>query len=225
MKRLSLLAALAVFLISCGGTDKSDDNGAGDPLEDSTATAAEDEALIQRAADNLIGQFSDALIAEVGAAIESHGYAGAVGHCNTLAPALADSHSVGSWSIRRVSEKNRNPDNRPTLEEKAVLAAFSDTLAEPADFVGRWQETDSTLAYQYYRPIRIQPLCMKCHGSMQTLAPGVFDAVKRHYPGDRATGYRIGDLRGMFVVEARWPEGRSRAEELTADSTRPTEAL
>jgi hypothetical protein len=53
---------------------------------------------------------------------------------------------------------------------------------------------------------------------MQTLGTGVYRTLKRLYPLDKATGYKTGELRGMFVVEANWPEGIEYAEQIITDS-------
>ena len=49
---------------------------------------------------------------------------------------------------------------------------------------------------------------------MQTLAPGVYQTIKKHYPMDKATGYTDGDLRGMYIVKVVWPEGKEFALKL-----------
>ena len=46
-----------------------------------------------------------------------------------------------------------------------------------------------------------RPVCLSCHGPPGSLDPEVTTALKNLYPQDEATGYRMGDLRGAFVVE------------------------
>jgi hypothetical protein len=50
----------------------------------------------------------------------------------------------------------------------------------------------------YVEPIVTQPQCLICHGS--ELAPPVAVALEAHYPEDQATGFAVGDLRGVFWV-------------------------
>ncbi len=97
-----------------------------------------------------------------------------------------------------------------------VLSVFTDTVQPKRKFLGNWQTQDSVTTYSYYKPIYTKRLCLKCHGDMQTLASGVYKQVKKHYPTDKATGYKEGDLRGMFVVEVAWPEGRDFADLLVS---------
>ena len=48
------------------------------------------------------------------------------------------------------------------------------------------------------KAIPTQPLCLACHG--QEIAPPVAEKLAELYPGDKATGFEEGDLRGAFVV-------------------------
>jgi len=43
------------------------------------------------------------------------------------------------------------------------------------------------------------------------------DAIKKEYPLDKAIGYKVGELRGTFVVEAVWPAGREQAQQLLSN--------
>jgi hypothetical protein len=56
---------------------------------------------------------------------------------------------------------------------------------------------DSRLGY--VEPILVQPLCLTCHGD--PLAPDIAARIDELYPEDRAVGYEIGDLRGVFWIE------------------------
>jgi hypothetical protein len=115
-----------------------------------------------------------------------------------------------------VSERFRNPDNRADTSELQILSRFADTAAP--EHIQQWATIDSMITYAYYRPIRTMPLCLNCHGDLQTLASGVMDELKKDYPLDRATGYKSDELRGMFVVTAPWPDGVDGAMAILTDS-------
>ena len=51
-------------------------------------------------------------------------------------------------------------------------------------------------ALGYVEPIRIEALCLNCHG--ETLTEPVQARLAELYPEDRATGFADGDLRGLF---------------------------
>ena len=44
-----------------------------------------------------------------------------------------------------------------------------------------------------------QLLCTTCHG--ESISPGIASAIAERYPDDEATGFAVGDLRGVFWVE------------------------
>jgi hypothetical protein len=60
------------------------------------------------------------------------------------------------------------------------------------------------IEHLYMRAIPMEALCTTCHGA--TLAPDVAAAIARAYPGDQATGFTPGELRGAFSVV--WPANR-----------------
>ena len=49
----------------------------------------------------------------------------------------------------------------------------------------------------------IGPLCLKCHGQISNgLDSSAYEVIQQRYPSDRAIGYSLGDLRGMWSI--RW---------------------
>lgn len=57
----------------------------------------------------------------------------------------------------------------------------------------------------YYKPILIaSPLCLKCHGiAGETLDMEAQRVIRERYPQDAATGYALGEFRGLWSI--RWP--------------------
>ena len=51
----------------------------------------------------------------------------------------------------------------------------------------------------YVEPIRLLPQCLACHG--EQIAPDVAARLHELYPDDQATGFAVGDLRGVFWIE------------------------
>lgn len=43
--------------------------------------------------------------------------------------------------------------------------------------------------------------CLKCHGTMDQIGPGVADAVQAEYPHDLSMGYKKGDIRGAWSIK------------------------
>ena len=114
-------------------------------------------------------------------------------------------------SIRRTSERFRNPANAPTEHDLRVLERFSHQLAEGAklDTLEVFEELDvnGVSLWRLSKPIPLSSsACLKCHGSESEVSPQLWEFLNARYPGDRAQGYAVGDLRGMVVVSEITPE-------------------
>lgn len=134
--------------------------------------------------------------------IKTNGIISAVRFCNTNALTLTEEvnlHQVKGVSIKRISLKERNPANTPSADEANALQkmqALLDTQKLSTHYV---EETDN--AYKYYKPLVItKEVCLKCHGDINK-NPKLADFIKESYPEDKATGYKMGDLRGAILVE------------------------
>lgn len=134
-------------------------------------------------------------------AIQKEGTSGAITFCNTRAIFLTDSMSneLGA-RIKRVSDLNRNPQNTANEQElnyirnaKVQIAAGNEAEAliiESPDY------------YTGYYPIMTNNMCLQCHGIPdQDVKPEVLNTLKSLYPEDLATGFKEGDLRGIWVIE------------------------
>lgn len=164
-------------------------------MDDSTAIAIGSTAA---------GRLAGGLIGPLTAAVEADGPAGAIDFCSrealTLTTVIQD--SIGGVDLKRTTLRPRNPANAPDPLERAVLEDLHALAArgEPLpDHV--LQHVDG--ATRFYRPLRVQPLCVRCHGPADQLDPAVAAILRERYPDDLATGYRDGDLRGVIRVEIR----------------------
>lgn len=154
------------------------------------------------AGSEAIAEASAKLIAALTAAIAKDGSAGAIGVCKERAPAIAA--AVGKArgvTLRRATEKPRNPKNAATADEKTLLAAFSAALERKEPPKTRTiTHRDGTTTF--HAPIILSnPLCLQCHGSPERdITPMTLQAIRKIYPDDQATGYKSGDLRGLWIV-------------------------
>ena len=101
--------------------------------------------------------------------------------------------------VKRISLKYRNPANKPQKDEMDVLAALQNlkdaNIILPKQIV---QKVDAT-TYKYYKPLIInKKVCLKCHGKITN--QNLKRAINEKYPSDKATHYKMGDLRGAVVV-------------------------
>lgn len=148
---------------------------------------------------------SAALLQKLGGAVKSNMQAN--GPVKTLEfcslNALAMTEQIGRESgteVSRLSLKNRNPVNAADGDDKTLLEKWERMAknAQPLPAFELKQFPDGKTVY--YKPIVINnEACLKCHGEIQNDSP-LGRAIRSIYPEDKATGYRMGDLRGMIKV-------------------------
>lgn len=126
----------------------------------------------------------------------AEGPVAAIDVCRIQAPALAAANSAGDVSVGRSSHRLRNPANAPAPWMEEVLADYLAGAPQEPRVV---HLDDGTIGYA--EPIVTQPPCVTCHG--ESLAPALQQTLARLYPQDQATGFRVGELRGIFW--ARFP--------------------
>ncbi|NPA30182.1 MAG: DUF3365 domain-containing protein [Epsilonproteobacteria bacterium] len=102
-------------------------------------------------------------------------------------------------TIKRITLKPRNPANEAKGEEKAILKAL-ETLNYNGVKLPKHLVQKTASGYRYYKPLVIKKqVCLKCHGP--NIAPKLKAVIDKHYPTDKARGYKMGDLRGAIVVD------------------------
>lgn len=163
------------------------------------------EPINETAALQLGEKASAALVQKLGgelkAVMQKDGPVEAVNFCSknaiSLTHEVSKAHGV---KLKRVTLQQRNPLNRPNSEEIEIMNTWGSKM-------GKGEQPTAVLApkvpagYTYYKPILINnDVCLKCHGAVDSSAP-IGQALKVSYPNDRATGYKMGDLRGMVVVD------------------------
>lgn len=157
-------------------------------------------ALIEKG-KTITQQSFKALSGELLQALQEGGVQNAIGYCHLQASPIIDSLSaVYNAIISRVSDKNRNPENKAGEADMLVLEAYRAQLAEGRELQPHLEVTGESIVY--YAPILIQnPACLLCHGEPGgTVESENYDFILSKYPDDRATGYQYGDLRGVWKV-------------------------
>jgi hypothetical protein len=107
--------------------------------------------------------------------------------------------SLDGLRVRRTTRGLRNRANAPDSLEEAALAWFEAEKARGGVFPSSWVQ-DSGEEVRYYRPLVMNGLCVQCHGPSESLTEDVRAALAERYPDDDATGYEVGDLRGLIRV-------------------------
>ena len=131
--------------------------------------------------------------------IQKKGTLEALAFCNIQAMPLTDSMSVNyNATIKRVSDKNRNPNNKANAEELVYLEQFKKALAakaEPKPVI-----VDKGEKVQFYYPIPTNTMCLQCHGKPETIKPEVRAKTLKLYPKDLAIDYGENEVRGIWSI-------------------------
>jgi hypothetical protein len=165
-----------------------------------------DEAAAMEKGAAIANSSFQALSTALQAAMKQGGPVHAVEFCSLNALSLVDSLSlVNKAHIRRTSDRWRALRDAPDAEELKVLRDLDRAWNEGKDGgtlkpiikVG----SDSVA---YYQPIFItSPICLKCHGKVgESLDSAAQASIAQLYTWDKAIGYSLGDLRGMWSI--RW---------------------
>lgn len=98
------------------------------------------------------------------------------------------------FKVRQVSTRFRNPDHRPTeLEHEAIAKLSADRSLKRLELRSRKSEVPGRY---YFAPIQVTSSCLSCHGDVAKLP----EFILKSYPSDRANGFKVGDLRGIYSV-------------------------
>jgi cytochrome c553 len=132
--------------------------------------------------------------------IANGGWEKAIEVCQKKVPELTGMLSNKNTIIRRTALKVRNPANAADDLEKSELA-FYHKLFEAGDSIKPKLVAEHSGKVHYFKPIKIQPLCLNCHGvEGENIAPATLAILNKTYPNDQAKGYKTGDLRGLWHI-------------------------
>lgn len=141
------------------------------------------------------------------AAVAAKGAAGAIPVCRVEAPTLLQAmRQQTGWEIRRVSLKTRNPaTGSPDAWEVRQLADFNIRAAsgekpEQIEVAEVIDEGGGKRSLRYMKALPVAPVCLQCHGPVESLGEDLQHSLARDYPDDRAVGYAAGQVRGALSV-------------------------
>jgi hypothetical protein len=182
---------------------------AAEPATDADTDVGALAAGAQAAAAELGRELKARLVGAMG----SGGPAAAVRVCAEDAGDIARRVSARTgFEVGRTALKLRNATNAPDAWERAQLEAF---VAAIADGAAAEQLVSAQLVrnqrgdeFRWARPILLEAPCATCHG--EAVDPALLRQIRQRYPHDAATGFAVGDVRGMFTVRKRLTEPRAR---------------
>jgi hypothetical protein len=185
-EKVTLLAVLAGALLVASCTKR--------PSEKVAAANGIPDSVYLKRGDQLVAMTFDTLRNSLTAAIGEQGFAYAISFCNEKAYPLTALYQEEGVTIRRASDRYRNPQNEPDSLENALLAQFR--AEGPSTRIVR-----AANEVHYIKPILMQGMCLNCHGTPgEQVKPETLAAIHEKYPSDKATGYAEGDLRGLWHI-------------------------
>jgi hypothetical protein len=189
MNRILVAVALAVCLAL---TACSEAPAPQSSLPEVAVSAALDAEAVKARGAEILLPFKQQLMQALQQGM-AEGPVQAIDVCRVEAPAIAASLGTDQVTIGRASHRPRNPANAPVDWQQGWLNHY---LGSEDRAAGVTDLGDGRVAY--VEPIMTAPLCLACHGA--ELAGDVQDILTMHYPDDQATGFDVGELRGIFWV-------------------------
>lgn len=150
--------------------------------------------------------FNQRLRGMLQATMESQGPEAAIEVCAVAAPTIADEvMKAHELKLGRVAApgKNRNPDQEAQGWTWEALREMIEEVERGARVTEQMkvyrEDLPEGIELRMVRGIPTEALCTRCHG--EEIEPSIEAKLKERYPGDGATGFREGTLRGALWVE------------------------
>ncbi|SFV71767.1 Cytochrome c family protein [hydrothermal vent metagenome] len=121
----------------------------------------------------------------------------AMGACSSMALDMINDYNrqITGVKLRRTALKYRNPKNKPDKADRIVMDTFVSTKKFKPLVV------DLGNQYRVYKPLVVKQSCLLCHGARNDINPKIVKMIDRRYPKDRATGFELGEFRGVVVAD------------------------
>ncbi len=133
-------------------------------------------------------------------ALQKKGVQEAVTFCNERAYALTDSMAkIHKASIKRVSDKPRNQNNKANIVELNHIETFKTMVANKEEIKPIVEEAGTSV--NFYYPITTNSMCLQCHGELNDeINTDTYKTIKGLYPNDKAIGYNVNQVRGIWSI-------------------------
>jgi hypothetical protein len=157
-------------------------------------------ARYRQSGNEISGQTQKVLLSNVSQAMQQGGSLYAVEFCNLQATGLVDSlNAEFNCEISRVTNKIRNPENHlETKTDQQIWTYFSNMQHNEKMHDTLVQIRENII---YYKPIlTAMPACLQCHGTVGEIEPETYKKIQTLYPEDKATGYALNELRGLWKI-------------------------
>lgn len=207
MKNIASVIILISFLSSCGSGERVSKE-VFEEVNQAMEVKKLNEAEIYESAmiwgDSISTTAQKELIGQLQNAIAERGVTGAIAFCNVQAlPILEKVSDEYNVEIRRASNRYRNPSDQPTEMELQILETYEYNVENNLESTPNLQKIENGDAYLYSKAIIIPGgLCLSCHGDpTKDIDAQTLQKLEELYPEDKATGHKVGDLRGMWSIK------------------------
>ncbi|MFN3529689.1 MAG: DUF3365 domain-containing protein [Bacteroidia bacterium] len=204
VKHLWTTLAALLLLAACNQSKKNNQSSASAEPEVSTENPEPKslEARIHESSAAIASETFAAMSAVLMHKIQTEGADQAVVFCSERAwpitDSLAQKHGV---QISRKAVRYRNPANKATTEEAALLSIWEPMVKEHRKPEGKIVQRADGI--DWYGAIVIpHPRCLDCHGLLDKddIFPETLAEINKRYPNDKAVNFELGDLRGMWKI-------------------------
>lgn len=132
--------------------------------------------------------------------VEKSNFADAISFCSLNGESiLKQSQSNDYIEIKRVSDRNRNPNNLANNQELEIIENYKKALNKNGNSNPILIATKHDVIF--YSPIKMMPFCLNCHGDRnKEIAENTKNKLKELYPDDKAVSYKANDLRGLWKI-------------------------
>ena len=182
------LAVSGMFLVQCSKETGNKGVLPKEIIPQKQLTKADFKKIAEETKKNLVTNLTQK--------ISEKGAENALEFCNVnaipLTKQLEDQHDV---TIKRVSDKNRNPDNAANETERKYIDFFKEQLVLKQKLEAKFDNG------VFYAPITTNSMCLQCHGSEKDIKPETLAKIKSLYPNDKAIGYQENEMRGLMVIK------------------------
>jgi len=189
MKRLSVVAMVGL-LLGCSQVQKVE-------------VPKEKEQKIAQVGEEASMKLLKGVRMELMNAMQKGGLDEAVTVCNKKAMEITSQvEKETGYSMKRTTFKYRNPSNAPDKYEAEALKYFEESIKQgkmPSYYIQALNE-NGKVVYRYYKPLKVEGVCLTCHGDPNLMDKKLLEKIKTLYPNDKAVGYKEGDFRGVVRV-------------------------
>jgi hypothetical protein len=136
------------------------------------------------------------------ATIQQRGIPAALDYCSLHAYPLVDSiEQKYGVKIKRASMATRNQQDAPDPQEIKIIELYLKDIQQ-----GKIPEVSVKVKpdeIHFAKPILLNDVvCLNCHGRVGTdITEENYRVIKALYPEDKATGHKLGDLRGIWSIK------------------------